>query len=140
MTTIIRNKIESVQRCILRAKFEYEADKENFLTNFSRQDAAILNVLRACQTTIDIANHIIKKNKFGLPKSSVESFDILCNNLIIDNELNEKMKKMASFRNLLIHEYAKSNIKIIEEVIINRLIDLVNFTDKISEYSKQNKY
>jgi hypothetical protein len=43
---------------------------------------AILNVTRACETAIDLANHIIKKEKLGIPASSAESFSLLARNAL----------------------------------------------------------
>ncbi|MDD2903897.1 MAG: hypothetical protein PHU44_15835 [Syntrophales bacterium] len=49
MNDIIINKIQSIQRCIQRAREEYASDPDGFDTNYTRQDAAIFNVLRACE-------------------------------------------------------------------------------------------
>ena len=49
MNDIVTNKIQSIQRCVLRAREEYGADRDGFAINYTRQDAAILNVLRACE-------------------------------------------------------------------------------------------
>lgn len=59
MSDLVVNKIQSIQRCVRRAREEFEADPTTFATDYSRQDAAILNVLRACETAIALANHVI---------------------------------------------------------------------------------
>jgi hypothetical protein len=64
MNDIAINKIQSIQRCTLRAREEYRYDPGGFDTNYTRQDAAVLNILRACEQAIDLANHIIKSYKF----------------------------------------------------------------------------
>ena len=84
MNDIIINKIQSIQRCVQRAREEYESDPDGFDTSFTRQDAAILNVLRACEQAIDLANHVIRKHKMGIPSSSTESFDLLRRKSVID--------------------------------------------------------
>jgi hypothetical protein len=63
MTDIIVNKIQSIQRCVERAREEYTANPEGVDSDYSRQDAAILNVLRACEQAIDLANHVLKIEK-----------------------------------------------------------------------------
>jgi hypothetical protein len=57
MNDVIINKIESIQRCIKRAREEYEKAGKSFYEDYTRQDAAILNITRACEQTIDLANH-----------------------------------------------------------------------------------
>lgn len=77
MNDVVVNKIQSIQRCVRRAREELAAGSKEFDTNFTRQDAAVLNVLRACEQSIDLANHVIKTHKLGIPTSSGESFDLL---------------------------------------------------------------
>ncbi len=57
---VMINKIQSIQRCIFRAKEEYQLAGNAFENDFSRQDAAILNITRACEQTIDLADYLIK--------------------------------------------------------------------------------
>lgn len=105
MNDIVVNKIQNIQRCIQKAREEYQNDPESFDTNYTRQDAAILNVLRACEQTIDLANHIIKTYKMGVPATSAESFQLLREKSVISIDLAEKLRKMINFRNTIIHEY-----------------------------------
>jgi FAD/FMN-containing dehydrogenase len=70
MNDIVINKIQNIQRCVRRAREEYQADPDGFATNYTRQDAALLNVLRTCETAIDLANYVIRANKLGIPVSS----------------------------------------------------------------------
>ena len=77
MNDLVINKIQRIQRCIQRAREEYGSDPEGFDTNYTKQDAAILNVLRDCEQAIDLANYLINKHKLGIPTSSTESFDLL---------------------------------------------------------------
>jgi hypothetical protein len=43
MNDIVINKIQSIQRCVIRAREEYEIDPAGFAENYTRQDAAVLN-------------------------------------------------------------------------------------------------
>ena len=58
MNDIVVNKIQGIQRCIRRARKVYQANPDGFATNTTHQDAALLNVLRACEMTIDLANQL----------------------------------------------------------------------------------
>lgn len=131
MNDIVINKIQSIQRCIQRAREEYQADSDGFEDNYSKQDAAVLNILRACEQAIDLANHTIKTHKMGIPTSSAESFDLLCQQYVIDPELSKKLKKMIHFRNTIIHQYQKMDVEIVKSVIGSGLDDLIEFGDRI---------
>ncbi len=121
MDDVIVKKVASIERCILRVKEEYDKAGDQFDHDYSRQDAAILNLQRACELTIDLANYLVKKNKWGVPASSRESFDFLVKHGVIDQEVNVNLKKMVGFRNLAIHVYDALNIDILKSIIAHEL-------------------
>ncbi len=131
MNDIVTNKIQSIQQCVARAREEYGSDSDGFDTDHTRQDAAGLNVLRACEQAIDLANHIIKSHKMGIPTSSAESFDLLRQRSIVDTTLAERLKKMVHFRNTIIHQYQQMDLAIVKWVIISGLDDLIQLGDSI---------
>jgi len=131
MNDIIINKIQSIQRCVKRAKDEYENAGNGFDSDYTRQDAAILNVIRACEQTIDLANHLIKIKKIGIPNSSSESFEILVKNSIIPLNLGDSLKEMVGFRNKVTHEYQRIDSSLVKNVIKKDMNDLLLFTEKI---------
>jgi uncharacterized protein YutE (UPF0331/DUF86 family) len=137
MNEVVTNKIQSIQLCITRAREEYQADPDHFATNYTRQDAAILNVIRACEQAIDLANHVIKNHKMGVPTSSAESFEVLQRQGIIDDELAKQLKKMVCFRNLVIHRYQKMDLEIVKTVILSGLEDLITFGDRILAFTEK---
>lgn len=134
MNDIVMNKIQSIQRCIERAREEYQTDPAGFDTDFTRQDAAILNVIRACEQAIDLANHVVRSRKMGIPTSSAECFELLERKHAINRRLSEELKKMVHFRNVVIHDYQRVNLRIVKAVILEGLDDLVLFGDRILEF------
>ena len=50
---VLLNKAAAIERSVRRAREEYGADDANLLTNQTRQDAIILNLQRACESSID---------------------------------------------------------------------------------------
>lgn len=56
---VLARKAESIVRCVDRAREEYAAAGSGFDDDWTRQDAAILNILRGCETAIDMANRMI---------------------------------------------------------------------------------
>jgi hypothetical protein len=53
---VLLNKAATIERCVSRAREEYTADPKTFATNFTRQDAAILNIQRACEAALDMGH------------------------------------------------------------------------------------
>lgn len=127
MNDVVVNKVQSIQRCVLRAREEHQAAGGHFLEDYTRQDAAILNITRACEQAIDLANHLIRSERLGIPTDSAESFGLLVKAGILSTELAEKLKKMVGFRNTVILEYQVVDVNIVEAVIKSGLVDLLAF-------------
>lgn len=50
------NKAAIIRRCLQRIADEFQDDPQN-LADFTTQDAIVLNLLRACEASIDLAMH-----------------------------------------------------------------------------------
>ena len=131
MNDVIINKSQSIQHCIERAREEYTAADNEFNEDYTRQDAAVLNVLRACEQTIDLANHIIKIHKFGIPTDSAESFALLTKKSIITVGLSRKLIRMVGFRNIAVHEYQDLNLEVLRYVITDGYRDLIAYCKEL---------
>lgn len=74
MPDVVLNKIQTIERCLKRILEEYIGYEDTFEENHTKQDSVILNLERASQASIDIATHIVKSIKLGLPNTSRELF------------------------------------------------------------------
>lgn len=120
---VLLNKAATIERCVLRARDEYQKDPASFATDFTRQDAAILNIQRACEAALDMGQYLIRKHKLGIPQSSRDVFSLLATAGYLSAELAENMKKMVGFRNIAVHEYQRLQQAVTEYVITQRLDD-----------------
>lgn len=128
MDEILLNKSITIDRCIKRIREDYQDD---FQTNFTKQDAVILNIERACQASIDIATHLIRTKQLGVPQSNRDAFDKLEKDGIISTELSENLKAMAGFRNIAVHDYSNLNLEVVIHIIENKLVNLQKFAQLI---------
>jgi uncharacterized protein YutE (UPF0331/DUF86 family) len=134
------NKKESIERCIRQVRRYYALPSDKpFELDIFKQDAIAINLQRAAEQTIDLANHAIRKGKLGLPKDSRDSFDILAVSGVITPELTGKLKGMVGFRNILVHDYKELDLNILRDVIERRLDDLILFTNNILAYLRNRK-
>lgn len=135
MNDIVLNKKESIERCIRQIHNYYQLPTEQqFEEDFLRQDAIAINMQRACEQSIDLANYTIKVQKLGLPKESKDSFRLLADKRIIPKDLSERLCKMIGFRNILVHEYQDLDLELMVDVIENHLDDLILLTDYILHF------
>lgn len=96
---ILINKAATIEPCINRVREERTKAGANFANDYSRQDAAILNIQRACQAALDMGQHIVRTKQMGVSQSARDVFTLLAQATLIDNTLAEKMKHMIGFRN-----------------------------------------
>lgn len=130
MNEIILNKKVSIERCVQQIRRYYKSPSDlPFEEDYLKQDAIAMNLQRACELCIDIANHLIKTKKLGLPQDSRESFTLLQRGGLIDGRMAAGLQRMVGFRNILVHEYRKLDLKIIVDVIENRLQELLDFAN-----------
>lgn len=129
---ILYNKIEIIERCLIRVKEVYD-DKPDNLKDFTKQDSVVLNIQRAVEATIDIAMYIVATKKLGIPQNSRDAFEVLFSNKIINKDMLEKLKNMIGFRNIAVHNYQKLNLDVLQKVIENHLEDFKEFIDIINK-------
>jgi uncharacterized protein YutE (UPF0331/DUF86 family) len=131
MNEVLAQKVTSLQRCIARAREARAEAGADFRTSYNLQDAAVLNVIRACDTAIDLANMLIRRRRLGIPNESRESFAILAREKAIPADLGDRLQRMVGFRNVAVHQYRDLDIDIVETVIARHLDDLLDFAQMI---------
>jgi uncharacterized protein YutE (UPF0331/DUF86 family) len=122
---ICLNKAAIMERALRRVKQEYLANPA--LDDFTHIDAMTLNIERACQAAIDLAMHIVARDRLGLPQSSAESFRLLHEAGHITEETLRNMTAMTGFRNIAIHEYQKMDMSILRAIAETRWQSLVEY-------------
>ncbi len=132
MSDTVLNKKSSIERCILQIRKYYALPGDGpFETDHFKQDAIAVNMQRACQLSIDLANHTIRKKRLGLPKDSGNSFELLAEAGIIDLAMCDKLKGMVGFRNILVHAYRSLDLELMKDIIENHLDELIEFAQVI---------
>lgn len=125
---VLLNKVATIERCVRRVREEYAAAGPNFATDYSHQDAAILNIQRACEAALDIAHHLIRAQKLGIPQSARDAFEILTQAGLIQSPLADAMKKMVGFRNIAVHDYQSLLLPITVNIIQSHLDEFLQYT------------
>ncbi|WP_422846349.1 type VII toxin-antitoxin system HepT family RNase toxin [Acidovorax sp. M2(2025)] len=126
---VLVNKAATIERCVKRAREEYFSDPATFAASFSRQDAAILNIQRACEAALDMGQHLVRRDRLGLPQSARDVFALLARAGRIEAALAEGLQRMVGFRNIAVHDYQSLQLPITVAIIEKHL-------DEFLQYSK----
>lgn len=89
-------------------------------------------LLQLCvECTIDICRLFVSGLRLGLPSEENDLFNKLLKKKILSEEMNALLKEMKGFRNILVHEYATVDDKLVFEAIKTKLEDFRRFKKEI---------
>ena len=133
-----------VDRDLARAKLAHIAanlaileKKENmeqaeFLTSTDQQYVVLHALQLAIQAAIDLAAHIVADEGWDIPERSGDTFITLGAHAVLNSELSKRLRTMASFRNLIVHEYAALDLGAVYKIWHDSVGDLRQFAMSVS--------
>jgi uncharacterized protein YutE (UPF0331/DUF86 family) len=119
------NKAAIIRRCLARIAEDYRGDPAR-LDNFTIQDAVVLNLLRACESAIDLAMHQVAVHRLGIPQSSRDAFEILSRQGLLAKSTAAAMAGMVGmvgFRNIAVHNYQEIALPVLTAILDHHLGD-----------------
>lgn len=128
---VLINKAATIERCVARAREEYARDPATFATDFTRQDAAILNIQRACEAALDMGQHLIRREKLGVPQSARDVFALLAQAGWIGLPLADGLQRMVGFRNIAVHDYQALQLPITVSIITQHLDEFLQYSQAL---------
>lgn len=133
---VLLNKAASIERCVRRAREEYARDPATFGEDITRQDAAILNIQRACEAALDMGQHLIRRERMGIPQSARDVFALLAQHGWIAADLADALKRMVGYCNIAVHEYQTLQLPITIAVITEHLDEFLDYSTCIVQGGK----
>ena len=106
---------------------------DEFLKNSERRYAVMHLMQLSIESCLSLGNHIIARERLGIPQNYQDTFSLLEKGNIISTEFAEEMKKMARFRNKLVHIYWEIDYKQLYEILTNRLTDFKEFVKAVQK-------
>jgi len=131
---VLINKAATIERCVRRVREEYAHNPATFATDHTRQDAAILNIQRACEAALDMGQHLIRREKLGVPQSARDVFALLAQGGWITHALAASLKHMVGFRNIAVHDYQALQLPITVSIIQSHLDEFLQYSQTLLLY------
>jgi uncharacterized protein YutE (UPF0331/DUF86 family)/predicted nucleotidyltransferase len=128
---VLITRAATLKRGVTRAREEYARNPATFATDYSRQDAAILNIQRACEAALDMGQHLIRREKLGVPQSARDVFALLAQGGWITAALAESLKHMVGFRNIAVHDYQAIQLPITVSIIESHLDEFLQYSQAV---------
>jgi len=128
---LVRKRLAFIETC-LRELAEI-ADSER-VEHDVRERRFVEHTLQiAIQATLDIASHVVASERLGEPGSNQALFEMLERAGWVTPKLALELRKMAGFRNILVHGYLAVDSSIVRDVLERRLEDIEAFVASIRE-------
>ena len=93
--------------------------------------SAKYHLIVGIEAAIDLANHLIAKNRWRAPEDYADTFRIMEEQGLVDAEFSVRLQRMARFRNRLIHIYWDINDETIYSLLQEDVCDIEEF---LAEY------
>jgi len=132
MKEIFYEHLKELIRALKQWERYEKIEKERFLSDEDVQNMVMHGMLRTIQAAIDLGNDIIMIKEFEEPSTYKEIFEILARHNIIDRSLAEELKKLAGFRNVLVHLYYKIDLEEVYRVLRTKRKVLEDYLKTIS--------
>jgi uncharacterized protein YutE (UPF0331/DUF86 family) len=126
---LIAKKLAFIETCVqeLRSLARPEEIRGDI-----RQERFVEHTLQiAIQAALDVASHVVSDERLGEPRNNQELFELLERYRWIPPDLSSSLRKMAGFRNILVHAYETVDLAIVEKIVTDRLDDLLQFASAI---------
>lgn len=129
---IVLAKASTVRKCLATVRRLKAADAPR-LDEWIVRDVVVLNLQRAAQACLDLANHLILANSWELPRSARHSIEILRDAGVISPAQSDPMVGVMGFRNIAVHDYTTLDPAIVDAIVAKHLVDLERFVDAVLE-------
>jgi len=131
---LARTKLAYIATNLAILEAKQNIAEETFLQNVDHQYVVLHALQLAIQAALDLAAHLIADEGWEVPERSGEAFLILGQKKILDGELSNRLRTMASFRNLIVHEYADVNLSSVYKIWHESVDDLKQFAVSVASH------
>jgi len=134
----INDKIREIEDYLSELKEIMPESFHDYKTDLKTKAACERYFEKIIEAVIDLAFLIIRDKGYKIPEEDKEAFDILANEKIIPQELSIRLKEAKGMRNIIAHEYGKTDDELIFHSITQELeSDVSELIKSIRICSKQ---
>ena len=130
---LILKKIERIETYLTQTRLKKDPGIYLFRKERDLQSLILFNLIQAIQACLDIGSHIISDMEWESPQTQAGIFETLAKHKIIRKPLSKKMIQMVGFRNRIVHEYEKIDMRIVHQVWKKNLVDIERFCKAVVE-------
>ncbi len=131
---LIIKKLQELNRYLKELEDSKNISWDEFHSSIGKQWMICHGIQLSIQSLIDVGNHILS----ALGENQIEDYSDIIDKLgernILPSEFAQSIRGMVGLRNILVHDYARLDIKIIYDILQNKLEDFYKFTKHINQF------
>ena len=131
---VVRERLKLLNEYISDLRALQDVDFKTYAENKLIRRTVERTLHLAIEACFDIGHHIIAQEGLRTPGDNKDVFVILSEDDIIPSEALPRLTAMTSFRNLIVHDYARIDDAVVYDILRNRLNDLCAFAQAVVDY------
>lgn len=137
--TLILRKLTELEEYTSQIQGFQSISVEAYRSDWKSQRIIERTLQMMIETCVDIAGHVISDKKYRIPESYADSFRVLNENEIIDDELCQTMVQISKFRNVIVHHYDSVDAEIVVGILRKRINDFKSYQIAIVDWLKKQR-
>lgn len=129
---VILKRAEQIDKHLEKISPYSTLSKQDFLKDEKAQDIVEYNLFQIVNHLVDIVQHIVVDENYGLPQSNYDASYILHEKGVFGNKDLDLLKKMIGFRNTIGHDYITLDKELVYSTLIKGERDIRNILSKLT--------
>lgn len=130
----LRLRLGAIADALRRLRELGALEEDAFLADYRNTESAKYLLIVAVKAAIDVCNHIASKGGGRSPQDYADCFEVLLELGVLQPALAERLKRMARFRNLVVHLYWQVDNRLVYQILRCDLADLDDFCQAILKW------
>jgi uncharacterized protein YutE (UPF0331/DUF86 family) len=102
---------------------------EEYRQDWKTQRIVERTLQMAIEACLDVATHVVADRRLRVASTYAEIFDVLGDAGLLEADLRKAMIRIARFRNILVHDYARIDPAVVVRILQEGLDDLRQFRE-----------
>ncbi len=128
---VLASRLNALDEYLAELKAFARWSREEFLADPHRHHLAERFLHLACESVLDMTQHVISDMGYRQPSDYRDSMEVLREEGILGDDLAQRLKSWMGFRNVLVHLYLKIDHSLTYDAICNDLGDLEEFKERM---------
>ncbi|HBP64819.1 MAG TPA: DUF86 domain-containing protein, partial [Desulfosporosinus sp.] len=121
---IIQRKLSVIDLRLQNLETLKLMELKEFMASFQAVDAAKYNLQVCIEALIDVSNHVVARERWGIPSTSAEAVKLIIQHGVLGKDKESSLVQMVKFRNRIVHLYQEVDDSDIYRILQENLDDI----------------